>query len=159
MTETIILCDIDGVLADVRHLLPFISKHLPKEKRNYNEYYRRIGEAKPTAYIEYIAEMLFLKPLKFYYTTGRSEQCRNVTTHWLNENRLLLNASYSELLMRKDGDERPAHEVKLEMLNIIRAKHPEAYFLAIDDDSQVIKMYRREGVACFHIKSDEGRSE
>lgn len=151
--------DIDGVLADVTHLLPLISQDLPKDKRDYDQYYRRIGEALP---IEPALEMcsdLLNADNSLVFITGRRESSRRDTVEWLLRHFKPIRHDFL-LYMRPDYDERPAYGVKGDLIASV-IKHtltdPKAMII-FEDDRQCVEMYKQLGCYVNHVKHDKARS-
>jgi hypothetical protein len=153
--------DIDGVLADVTHLLPLIDQSLPKDKRDYDQYYSRIGEALPIEPALLMCADLLNTDNGFIFLTGRSERCRSQTLAWLNYQLPIENQiSRHDLWMRKDGDERPAHEVKGDLIaELIANTGIETQNLIVfEDDRRCVEMYKQLGCYVCHVKHDKARS-
>lgn len=153
--------DIDGVLADVTHLLPLISQDLPKEKHDYDEYYRRIGEAVPIKAGQALSRAFVMH--KVYFVTGRSKRCMADTLAWLKKHfgrGVGRGLSEKQLYMRADDDKRPAHEVKSELICLMMQ---DTYTTASDivvfeDDRRCVEMYKQLGCYVNHVKHDKARS-
>ena len=113
--KTIIICDIDGVLADCEHRLKY------QRMKDYNTFYGcAMAEDKKIEagckllkmLTEYTREW---RDIEVYFATGRPERTRAITKIWLEA----CARQYPEdnkLLMRKDGDYRPSPEVKAEQV-------------------------------------------
>lgn len=103
--KTIILCDIDGVLADCGHRLEYLN------------YGAAMAEDNPIlAGIDLISALcLHSYECALWILTGRPERTRHLTELWIKgKTRLLFNEE--RLLMRADDDHRPAPEVKVEQV-------------------------------------------
>jgi hypothetical protein len=156
------LIDIDGVLADVRGLLPLIQGN-PKEK-DFNTYYARILEAPPIESGVEIVRGLKTKGMPYVFLTGRNEQCREATKQWLHN---LFNQDNAfpifdkDLLMRSEGDRRPAWVVKRDKaMALLETTHTSPkQWVAIDDHAQNIAMFRELGMTTLHVQSDASFSE
>lgn len=86
------------------------------------------------------------------YMSGRTDGCREATEAWLLRHIGLPHARLGGLLlhMRKQGDQRPDHVVKLELFNThIRDRYD--VLLAIDDRDQVVTLWRRLGITCLQV--------
>lgn len=126
MTEkTLIICDIDGVLADCTHRLKYISG----EEKDYESFYG-ISMARDTL-IESGQELINrLRKEHYSYEehellllTGRPERTAEITRNWLIANGVC--GHFTKMLMRKDGDFRPSPEVKVELLeSLLRGIKP-----------------------------------
>lgn len=140
--HTLILCDIDGVLADCSHRL-----HWLKEK-DYDLFYgeEMSNDKKITNGISllYLLHDWHIRREKEYmnpivYITGRPERTRSITRDWLN--RILpFHAANGHIIMRKDEDHRPSSQVKLDLIhNLPYDINSINTVFFIDDDPENVK--------------------
>lgn len=162
----LILCDIDGVLADVRHLLYLIDNKLPKAKRNYDEYYRRIGEAKPIQAGIELVTALVNEGHDVVFITARRLASKEPTEKWLQNHLFYGPSDFNKyglgILMRPDGDERLAHEVKRDLLEIVydhTGYELPTNTIAIDDDRRNAKMFAEQGIYTLQVRHETARSD
>jgi hypothetical protein len=122
-----VVLDIDGVLADVRHRLHY----LDQKPKNWEAFF---SAANNDGLLEVGADFAITAAAshQIVYLTGRPERLRAETTRWLQSNGL----PPGPLLMRMDGDRRPAVQTKLQQLRRLRAKI--RVELVVDDDPIVI---------------------
>jgi len=139
-----VIFDMDGTLADVRHRLRFLSG----PEKDFNAFHGAMGDDTPNALICDLAAM-YASDNNYYLIicTGRPERYRTVTKSWLSDYAI----EYHGLFMRpndrlKDKD----CDVKRDMLNLIRKLWPSP-IVAVEDRSQVVKMYREEGLVCLQV--------
>jgi uncharacterized HAD superfamily protein len=130
----IVVIDIDGVLADVRHRLHYLSSQ-PKDWASF------FATARDDAPLEAGIKLAALaaNDHRIVYLTGRPERIRRDTAQWLRANRL----PAGDLLMRRDVDRRPARVMKVEKLRELARQHSIA--LVVDDDIAVVQAVRRAG--------------
>jgi uncharacterized HAD superfamily protein len=130
----LVVLDIDGVLADVRHRLHYLATR-PKNWEGF------FSAAKNDQVLDFGAE--FAKQAaathEIVYLTGRPERLRAATQSWLDEQ--LLPAG--RLVMRPEGDRRPSAVVKLHELR--RLRRESTVELLVDDDPSVIDAARAAG--------------
>lgn len=133
-----IIVDIDGTIADNAHR----QSVLDTEPKDWNAFFAGCMDDLPIWPILLLIESFCGGNVLL--VTGRSERYRALTISWLEK--YIIN--FHELYMRKEGDFRPDHIVKEEILiNQIRPKYdPE---LAIDDRQCVVDMWRRNGLICL----------
>lgn len=122
----------------------------------------RVGEDEPNLPVQKIFLLLSLgalvlpgaspdaPPLEFIFTSGRDESARQQTEMWL-QHHVISEHQQFRLLMRAIGDNRPDHEVKLEMLYKLRIIWRYNIIAVFDDRDRVVKMWRDNGVACFQV--------
>jgi hypothetical protein len=130
----LVVLDIDGVLADVRHRLHYLATR-PK---NWEAFF---AAAKNDQVLEVGAE--FAKRAatthEIVYLTGRPDRLRAATQSWLDEQGL----PAGRLVMRSEGDRRPSAVVKLYELR--RLRRESTVELLVDDDPLVIEAARAAG--------------
>lgn len=130
----LVVLDIDGVLADVRHRLHYLAMR-PKNWEGF------FAAATNDQVLEVGAE--FAKQAaathEIVYLTGRPERLRAATQSWLDEQLL----PTGRLVMRPVGDRRPSAVVKLHELR--RLRRESTVELLVDDDPSVIDAARAAG--------------
>jgi len=138
--KKIVICDIDGTLADVSHRVHYINGN----KKNWTKFFdSMVHDTKR----ENTAQLLDLtyKDHPVVLVTGRPETHREQTEKWLEDN----NINYYKLIMRDSNDWRPDYIVKEEILK--------SYFniddieMVIDDRKSVISMWRRNGLKVINV--------
>lgn len=140
----IVICDLDGTLADISHRLHFV-KNLPEgEKKNWKAFFEGIpGDTLRTD----VADML----LKYegcghevFLVSGRPDTYRDLTEAWL-EKVFKGYKPYKALIMRRGDDKRPDTEVKQGIYeSLFKDKYP--IEVVIDDRPSVIRMWREQGL-------------
>lgn len=89
------------------------------------------------------------------FVTGRMESCRDVTHRWLWDNvpgvdRVPGWYIQDRLFMRPEGDHRPGHVLKEDILdNLILPRWKPV--LAFEDDPAISAMWRRRGILVAHV--------
>lgn len=137
----IIVFDIDGTIADCTHRL----HHVKKDNPDWKAFFAECVNDDP---IESMCDMSIV--LSQYYDivfcTGRSEECREQTEEWLFKH-----VNSNAVLMRKEGDYRPDHVVKKELLeDYLKLENLEkSSVITIYEDRQVVvDMWRDNG---YHV--------
>ncbi len=145
--KNIIVCDLDGTLADCEHRV----HHVRTKPANWDAFFAGVKDDK----LNYPVLSVLNKFVEFegfryelIFCSGRPERCRADTVEWLLDHACLSEDEYT-LLMRKDGDFRADHIVKQEILD----KHidKERVLFVLDDRQQVVDMWRRNGLVCFQV--------
>lgn len=140
MTE-IVICDIDGTLADIRHRL----HHVTGGKKDWKSFFE---DMKYDLLNEDVADMLdcLCHSYPIFLVSGRPDDYREVTETWLYD----LNVPFARLYMRKAGDYRSDVIVKREILREIEAEGYDVRCV-LDDRQSVVDMWREEGLTCFQV--------
>jgi hypothetical protein len=120
--------DIDGVLADVRHRLHYVSA----QPRDWKQFFSAAPLDPPLAQGYALVEEMAAAGHDIVYVTGRPEMCRVDTESWLARHGM----PTGELWMRNAGDRRPGHLVKRQL--IARLATLRAVALVVDDDAEVL---------------------
>ena len=134
MGKPLIVLDIDGVLADVRHRL----HHLARRPKDWDGFF---AAAKDDDVLEIGAAFARQAAAThdIVYLTGRPARLRAATQAWLDGQLL----PPGTLLMRPEGDRRPSAVVKLHELR--RLRRESVVDLLVDDDPSVIDAARAAG--------------
>jgi hypothetical protein len=119
--------DIDGVVADVRHRLHYLDSR-PKD---WSGFFGAAAQDVPLAEGVTLAREA-MASYDLVWLTGRPEQLRMVTEHWLTAAGL----PSKPLVMRRHRDFRPARIAKLEELHRLATRQPIA--MVVDDDPEVV---------------------
>lgn len=147
--KQIIICDIDGTLANIAHRLHFIAG----EKKDWDSFQaeENLYKDSPNRWcVELLRGMNSLYGIRVIFVSGRWERSRAITLKWL-ENKCGITPP--ELYMRADGDYRPDFEVKQEILD----KHipKEEVLFAVDDRTQIVEMWRRNEIICLQCQGKD----
>lgn len=129
----LVICDIDGVVADISNRLPYM------KRGDYANFYadanvltdRLIEDGKTLArqFGNDSYEQRHGGRPRFIFLTGRPERTRQATTEWLRRNGL-----EAPLFMRANGDHRKSEVVKPELVAAILGSY-KSYFCDIDDEN------------------------
>ncbi len=148
--RTVVVMDIDGVLADVRHRL----HHLDRQPKDWGGFFGHMAEDTLLPEGFALAENFAAEGHDLVYVTGRPAQYRDLTLSWLRAH----NLPTGELVMRRASDRRPAAVLKTE---IVRELALTARVIAIvDDDPAVVAALRSHALpvrqATWHGLPDHG---
>jgi uncharacterized HAD superfamily protein len=140
----IVLVDVDGTLADVRHRLHHIRG---EKKKNWKAFFEGMDRDTPiastVAWVQSLAQNHDI-----IITTGRPEEYRERTIAWLKKCQI----PFADVFMRPNGDHRPDYELKKEALRRWPKKRIK---LVIEDRPPVCDMWLNEGIRCVLVQSDE----
>jgi hypothetical protein len=134
--------DLDGTLANLDHRLWYIQKPDP----DWRGFFRASKDDAPIKPIlDLICDLTdHADGAHVIIFSGRSDEVRFTTIHWLLAHEIHCEALY----MRKEGDHRPDHIIKKELLDQALADGWEP-ILFIDDRKQVVDMWRSLGYVCL----------
>ena len=80
--------------------------------------------------------------------TARPARVRTATLGWLDRHQL----RWDLLVMRKDGDRRPARHFKQEAVRGVRERGMDVA-LCFEDDLRNVEMFRSEGIPTLYVHS------
>lgn len=130
-----IICDMDGTLAD------FFGNRGPFEQEKCLE----------DRCVEEVAQMITAMNIMGYnilIVSGRHDTYKPQTQLWLDNNMIY----YSEIFMRKEGDNRSDYIIKEEIYNFY-IKNKYNVLFAIDDKPSIIRLWRRLGIFVLNVGS------
>jgi hypothetical protein len=128
------IVDIDGVVADVRHRLHY----LQSRPKNWEGFFAAApsDSAHPEG-LQLVTNLAVEHEIVFL--TGRPERLRQQTVDWLETHGL----GSHRLVMRRDGDHRPAAQVKRDLLLAVAAGRTVG--VVVDDDEMVLAAFADAG--------------
>lgn len=126
--------DLDGVVADVRHRLGF----LRGPRKDWDAFFAAAADDPVLAEGRAVVERL-ASDHEIVYLTGRPERTRAATEDWLARHGL----PRGRVIMRREGDRRPARAVKPRLLASLGRGRTVA--VVVDDDAAVCAAYERDG--------------
>jgi len=137
---TIVVFDVDGVLADVRHRL----RHVERTPKDWAAFFDAMDADGPLEDGIELARRHAADGHRIVYLTGRNEDYRAITSNWLARHGL----PDGRLVMRRADDRRPARLFKPAALRRIAADGP--VVSVVDDDDAVVAVLRRDGWPVVH---------
>lgn len=136
MKPTAWIFDIDGTLADVREFRHYV---LNKPK-NFDKFHEHSIYAPAHQHVVDMAHAAKGAGHDVVVVTARKAKWRNHTAFWLADKGIPSDA----LFMRGDKDSRKDYEVKKDILAQIRQTWNVVH--AVDDNPNIIKLWREEGI-------------
>lgn len=144
----IVLCDIDGTIADLEHRI----HHFHADPPEWDAFYSKCHLDAPIEKVRQILLRLLGKDGAVFYVSGRREQVRDITVEWLDR----FGFPPGPLFMRADGDCREDQEVKREHLHngikLLSFMTGDEILCVLEDRNQVVKMWREEGLTCLQVR-------
>jgi phosphoglycolate phosphatase-like HAD superfamily hydrolase len=138
-----VVFDLDGVLADAA-----ARQHLLRGPRpDWEAFFSASGDDPLIAEVATLLGLLS-EDLAIVLLTARPARVRPGTVDWLNRHTL----RWDLLVMRRDGDRRPARDFKKSVVKELRA-HGFDLKLGVEDDLRNVEMFREEGVPALYVHS------
>lgn len=144
----VILCDLDGTLADIDHRLHFV-KVKEGEQKDWKGFFAEIKNDTPRQNVVDMVMKHEGEGRKIFLVSARPEECRAETEAWL-EKTFKGYRFYEALFMRPQNDKREDSEVKAKMLADL---FPDISWIeeVIDDRPRVIRMWREKGLKVVDV--------
>lgn len=149
LQPTAVIFDIDGTLANCEHRVRFVQS-IPK---NWPAFNKRMNKDTPYHDIIWLLKIMHANNVIILIASGRGEEDRKITTNWLDVEAGLAGL-YTKLYMRPLKDNRADNIIKKEILDQMRL---DGYnpTMAIDDRSNVVKMWRDNGLRCLQVAAGD----
>ena len=144
----IVICDLDGTLADIRHRKHFVEQ-TPKDWKNFFA-----GIAADDLRMDVMDRVMAHENAgrEVFLVSGRPDDTREVTEAWL-EAKANGYRFYRTLFMRRAGDHRPDTDVKREIYD--RYFKGRKIVDVIDDRPRLVCMWRDLGLPVTDVGSNE----
>jgi phosphoglycolate phosphatase-like HAD superfamily hydrolase len=131
VTPAVVL-DLDGVLAGTRHR----EHHLHRRPRDWDAFFAAAGDDPLLEEGAAVAREAVRRGRAVVYLSGRPERTRAATLDWLARRGL----PDGPVVLRADGDRRPASVVKVAALRRLAARY--RLEVLVDDDPEVVAAVR-----------------
>jgi len=141
-TGKVIVFDIDGTLANVDHRRHWVAS----KPKNWAAWNAAMKNDTPHEDIVWLLDSLRQSNVRIVICSGRGEETRAETEHWLWQNV----GPWDALYMRAAKDNRKDSIVKVELLQQIRMDYANPW-LWVDDRQQVVDAIRAEGVRVLQV--------
>jgi beta-phosphoglucomutase-like phosphatase (HAD superfamily) len=138
-----VIWDLDGTLSDDRARAHFVEVEQGRA-RDWRSYFDAIDQDPPIAASMEVLRAMHAAGIRILFLTGRPEYTRPKTLRWLQANGL---TEYDALIMRPDGEFRPAGFFKAEAVERLRREYE--LVCAFEDRIDVAGMLREAGVPVF----------
>lgn len=149
MIDSIVIFDIDGVLADCQHRRHFIEQEPP----DWAAFYATCkGDPVIVAGAGLWRLVVDSLRTRVAFCTGRSESVRSRTAQWLRYHGFGYRLNLEHLLMRPIGDHRPDYVLKPEMVEKVQFNFGLPVSLVVDDSQAVVDALVARGFTCLHFR-------
>lgn len=141
-TKKIILCDLDGTLANCAHRI----HHITKQPKDWKSFFADCEHDEPINHIIDLIEAIDRDKFEIWITSGRSDECREATEAWLS----YYGPKHDRLIMRPAGVHIDDGILKPSWLGDGTIPRERVAF-AIDDRNRVVKAWRDIGIPCLQV--------
>jgi beta-phosphoglucomutase-like phosphatase (HAD superfamily) len=138
-----VVWDLDGTLSDDRARAHFVEVEAGRA-RDWRSYFDALDQDPPIAASMEVLRAMHAAGNRIIFLTGRPQYTRLKTERWLVANGL---TEYDELVMRPEGDGRPAGYFKVEAVARLRARYE--LVCAFEDRIDVADHLREAGIPVF----------
>jgi beta-phosphoglucomutase-like phosphatase (HAD superfamily) len=138
-----VIWDLDGTLSDDRARAHFVEVEEGRA-RDWRSYFDAIDQDPPIAASMEVLRAMHAAGIRVVFLTGRPEYTRPKTLRWLQANGL---TEYDRLIMRPEGEHRPAGYFKAEAVERLWREYE--LVCAFEDRIDVARMIREAGVPVF----------
>jgi hypothetical protein len=140
-----VVVDIDGVIADASGRQHFL--HRADGRRDWRGFFGAVGDDPPLAAVPTVLGLLD-EAVTIVLLSARPAWVFDRTVEWLERYRI----HHHLLVIRGDDDHAAATEFKR---GVVAALVEQGFEIecAIDDDEQIVDMYRREGIVGLYVHS------
>lgn len=135
--------DLDGTLSDDAARAHFVEVEHGRA-RDWESYFDAIDKDPPIAASMEVLRAMHAAGIRVLFLTGRPEYTRPKTERWLEANGL---KDYDRLIMRPEGERRPAGYFKVEAVARLRSEYE--LVCAFEDRIDVAEAIRLAGVPVF----------
>lgn len=135
--------DLDGTLSDDKARAHFVEVERGRA-RDWHSYFDAIDTDPPIAASMEVLRAMHAAGIRILFLTGRPEYTRPKTVRWLQTNGL---TEYDALIMRPEGERRPAGFFKAEAVERLRREYQ--LVCAFEDRIDVAEQLREAGVPVF----------
>lgn len=135
ISRGIVVCDIDGTIANIDHRL----HHVQKEPKDWKSFFSEMDKDTVREDVKAQIKQCEEDGYDIIFVSARPEDYREVTERWLIDN-----VGYNFVLMRKGGDKRPDTIVKQEIYDKYLKHHN--VVRVYDDRPSVIRMWEENGL-------------
>lgn len=141
MDKPIVICDIDGTIADIKHRLHYVQG----ETKDWKEFFEAMYDDRVREDVETMLMKEVLDGHEIIFVSARPEEYRQETEGFLS----MVGVKYTYLLMRPSGDKREDSIVKTNIYNkfLKNLKIVRVY----DDRPRVIRMWRELGLEVVDV--------
>ena len=144
-----VIFDLDGTICDCTHRLHLIQGKNKDWEKFHDE---SINDEQIESMIDLLDTIIVDGCNKVVFCTTRPDTTKDVAIEWISRNTAMFGDEVN-ILMRKSGDHRPDHVIKLENLEKAGLTPDKVSFI-VEDRASVVKALRERGYKV--LQCDEG---
>jgi len=133
-----VICDLDMTLTDCTKRLKYV---VGVKKKNYKKFFEETPNDTLREECFFTLQDYAKAGHDIFFLTDRPEATRSATEKWLADKGIFATLPINSLIMRPHGDNRPAAEVKKDLIETY-FHHDDWIEVIIDDDQTVIEMIK-----------------
>lgn len=141
MKRKAIVCDIDGVLLDSSHVMQEAEDLELYGDLKWDYFYNHCNDVEVISETKRLLFLFWINDVTIVFSTARNKKCYESTVEKFRKEGIY----FDKLPMRKDGDLRPAYEVKKEHIEIVKRMDYDIIAF-IDDDLDNCNMAKELGI-------------
>jgi hypothetical protein len=147
---SIVICDVDGTLCDVRGIRYHVDPSQPgfSGVKDFERFHSESLNAPSHDWVVDLVREVSLAGHVVAIVTAREERWSFLTTLWLSEH----GVPYDEIHFRRDGDNRADRSVKEDILAQIQSRND--VVLAIDDSPSIVSLWRENAIPTAVVGED-----
>lgn len=153
--------DVDGTLANIKHRLPILQDESLNTNTKWRMFFDQCDKDLPVEANFRTLHYLLYIGCDVWFWTGRSDEVEQKTCEWLQTYCTFFeacrDADTMKLRMRPASNYTPDHELKQQWLHEMNKEDRARLVAVFEDRSEVVAMFRRNGVTCFQV--DDGDIE
>lgn len=138
--RSVVVCDIDGTIANIDHRL----HHVQKEPKDWKSFFSEMSKDTVREDVKKMLRDLEDEGHEICFVSARPDTYRKETEDWLLEN-----IGHNFVLMRRAGDKRPDTMVKKDIYDTY-LKHYRIHCV-IDDRPSVLRMWEEQGLRTIDV--------
>lgn len=141
--KRMIICDLDGTLANIDHRLKYIQGDSP----DWDTFYSKCPDDTPN---EWCVDLLFAMKMAgcdIIIVTARRKSTEDETLQWLSK--IFMPPLPELVILRDDGNHKPDYILKKRWLETINKKD---VLFVIEDRNSVVNMWREQGLVCLQCQ-------
>lgn len=148
---SVVLCDIDGTIADTSHRLHYVKSDDPDFKKDWKGFFSQMHLDSVRKDVQKILIDHYNEGKTIIFLSARPDNYKDVTLKWLADNYLTF--AYT-VIMRQANDKRPDTDTKRDMLDIYFPDKGVIHSI-IDDRPSIVRLWQEMGLNVIDVGKGE----